>query len=427
MSRVALALLVALLPLGASAAVRVHLVGGGTIVGETAWEDGESLRVETADGVVGIPRSSVARVETIESSTPDSRPRKAAAPTRGPAVEERRPGIVELAEAVAALESRDFDRAAALFHRAIERAPERPGPRVGYALSEIARGRDPMALAVVLDGLVLAPDDPELLEVLGDLRNREERVDDALRAWRRAFERAPQDRLREKIEKGERELEAGRDYAYAASAHFTIRHEGDLDRELSSAVVDALETLWTDLTGEFRHAPSQAVTVILYPDRAFRDVTQAPEEVGGIYDGKIRVPLGGKRRLDPALESVLAHELTHAIVHSKTRGHCPRWLHEGLAQRAEGRKLTRAQVESVRTSLRGGDPADWDARAFSYPASLALVLWLEEERGFSAVVSLLDRLGEGLDLDRAFESVFASTYAETSRRWARALETGAAR
>lgn len=405
---------------GSTAAVRVHFVAGGTMTADRAWAEGGNLILETETGRIGIPLDLVARVENVDAPAASAVATKPAPPKPPPVDDE--PSPVE--EAAHALRAGDADRAATLFHRALTERPERLDVRIGYALSEVARGRDPVALAAVLDGLVLHPRDPSLLEILGDLRDREERVEDALRAWREAGARAPDPRLTEKIARAERELAAGRDYAFAATAHFTVRHEGDLDPDFAGAILDFLEERWGDLTSAFRHAPSQPVTVILYPERTFRDVTQAPDDVGGLYDGKVRVPLGGVTRLDPALARVLSHELTHAIVHSKTRGKAPRWLHEGLAQWAEPRPLTRAQTAEVRERVRSGDPSDWDRRAFSYPAALSLVRWIEAERGFSTLVSLLDRLGEGVSEDDAFSAVYGQGYADLCRRWADSLERG---
>ena len=68
----------------------------------------------------------------------------------------------------------------------------------------MALGEDAMALSVVLEALAWTPDQPSLLEILGDLRNREEKVDAALRAWRDAFRQTPLDRIAEKIEEADR-------------------------------------------------------------------------------------------------------------------------------------------------------------------------------------------------------------------------------
>jgi hypothetical protein len=181
------------------------------------------------------------------------------------------------------------------------------------------------------------------------------------------------------------------------------------------------------LSDRFRHAPPQPITVQLYPEQQFRDVTQSPDWVGGLYDGKIRVPLGGLNRLHRRAQEVLTHELTHAVVHSKTRGNCPRWLHEGLAQIAEDRPLPRSQREAIAGRLAAGNPAAWDSEGFSYPMALSLTRYLESRQGFDAVVYLLQLLGEGASLDGALRTVYGQDYAELCREWARAVREEAGR
>lgn len=407
----------------AARADRVHLHSGSTLEARRSWIEGDTIFLETDDGTIGLPRSVVARVERTGDppSPPPRRPAAASAPTKAERPKTS-PEPAKLDEAIAALASREFDRASILFWEILRDAPDSSDARAGYAIAEIRLGREAMALAAVLDGLAAHPDDPQLLEILGDLRNAEENVPDALGSWRRAFQIAPNDRLREKILKAERELAAGRDYAFTAAAHFNVRHEGDLDDAVADAVVDFLEEAYREQTGRYRHAPSQPVTVLLYPKRQFHDVTQAGDDVAGLYDGKIRVPLGGlDRRLSSESRSVLAHELSHAIVQSKTRGNCPRWLQEGLAQIAENRPLTRAQRAAVAASLREIPPGEWPERAFSYPAALAFTRWLESERGFDGLVAVLDRLSDGDPLEAALQAVYADDLGALSRRWAASL------
>ena len=159
----------------------------------------------------------------------------------------------------------------------------------------------------------------------------------------------------------------------------------------------------------------------LFPTRAFREVTQSPDWVGGLYDGKIRVPLGGLESLTRRAKQVLSHELTHAVIHSKSRGNCPRWLHEGLAQRAENKRLTPERRREIAEQLAGRDASDWDEERFSYPMALSLTRYLESRWGFDTLVSLLDLLGEGEELDSALRRFYGEDYAAICRRWKREL------
>jgi len=408
---------------------RLHLEGGGHVDAESWWLDGSWIRYESTSGTVGIPRSMVVRIDPgAHAATPDplaGGSRRNLAPSPGL---ERRAEVEQLLrDGREALQGRRFERASSLYYRAIQAWPELSVARVGYALAEMAQGNDARALSAVLDGLSLDPERSELHEIKGDLLDRDERVEDALDSWRQAFELAPNDRLREKILKAERDLQASRGYDYSTTPHFTVRYDGELDVELATAVMDYLEQQYWVLSDHFAHAPAQPITVMLYPSRKFREVTQSPEWVGGLYDGKIRVPLGGLNRLDPAARAVLVHELTHAVVHSKTRGNCPRWLHEGLAQVAEDKTISAAQRQQITRRLSTGEAVSWEGAGFSYALALSLTRFLESRGGPRTLVQLLDQLAEGKTLDQGLTHLFGEDYSALSRRWAEAVRTDAAR
>jgi tetratricopeptide (TPR) repeat protein len=426
-----------LVAIPAARADLLHLQGGGVIAADHWWIEGETLHVESAGGSVGLPRTMLVSVETVAPvaprepsagtasppAKPPASPLAAAPPLFPPTQRAVSETAVKMAEGNAALAARDYERAALLFHDVVDEQPDAPGPRVGYALAEMALGRDASALPVVLDGLVRDPGAADLHEVLGSLRDREERVDDALASWREAFRLAPSDRVREKIMKAERELAAGRDYEYSAAAHFTLRYDGALDQDLVASLTDFLEDSFRSLTQLYRHAPAQPITVLLYPQQAFRDVTRAGHEIAGLFDGKIRVPLGGLTTLHLEARRVLLHELTHAIIQSKTHGNCPRWLNEGLAQVAEPRSLRRADIAKLARNVRADDPSTWPDKAFTYPAGLSLTRFLEARRGFDILVRLLDRLGDGDTPDAAFSAEYGASYAELAAAWAESLHS----
>lgn len=426
----------------AARADRIHLEGGGVVEADSWAEEGDRLRIEGPAGSIRIPKSIVVRIEAappVERASggkprsegiaglpaPGSRPsfRRASGRREKDDGEQRLERL--FVEGRRALAARDYEQAAACFQEAISVEPASTSARTGYAVAVMALGRDQMALPVVLDGLALDPASADLHELLGDLRDREERVDLAQEAWREAFRLFPNDRLRSKIERAARELAAGRDFAFSAAAHFNLRYEGTLDRSLAADVLDYLEDRYAELSGQFRHAPEQPITVILYPALQFRNVTRAGEGVGGVYDGKIRVPLGGLSRLEERARRVLVHELAHAFVQSKTRGNCPRWLHEGIAQRFEGRPLTRADAAKVQSLLGATAAENWESRGFSYPAALSLTAFLESLRGWDGLLELLDRLGRGEAAGAALDAVYGAPYDELCRRWAAEVSAGA--
>lgn len=409
----------------------IHLHNGREIPADRWWIDGDTLHYESGAGTVGIPRSAVKRIEeTGSSGSPSIAPSPSAAPRQeAPSYTEEEVDKLKklLDEGREALQSRDFEAAASSFMTALRQRPEVSPARVGYAISMIAMNRDSLALSIVLEGLAFDPGNAQLHEILGDLRDREERVADAVSSWRDAFRIDPNDRLREKITKGERELQAGRYYKFTTSPHFNVRYGDDLEPALGAAVTDRLEEQFWEVTGRLRHSPEQPITVLLYPERQFRDVTQAPGNVAGLFDGKIRVPLGGIDSIDRRAAALLIHELTHAVVHSKTRGNCPRWLHEGLAQVFEERAFTRTSRRKVLTMLEGISPSRWESRGFSYAAAYSLTLHLQERGGFDSLVRVLERLEQGDDIDAALRYVYSEGYERLCRSWAEALQKESSR
>jgi len=421
-------LLAAGLPL--AAAERLHLDSGGHIDVERYWVAGSTLLYEASGGTVGIPRSMVVRIEKLPERPPSPRapgPERAPAASRGMDPPTEAALREDLREAHEALERREYEEAAAGFLALLDRNPKLYTARVGYAVSQIGLDHDGLALSIVLDGISREPERPELYVLLGQLRYREDRLEDARRAFSRAFELAPTDELRDLLIKVERELHASRSYDLSSSAHFNLRYDGSVDLDLARAMLDHLEQQYWTVTDLLRHTPSQPISVQLLTREQFRDVTQAPDWAGGIYDGKIRLPLGGLSRLTPDAKRVLVHELTHAVIHSKSRGAAPRWLHEGVAQMAEGRKVLPSETAAIAKELEGLPPERLADLPFSYPRSLSLVQYLAGRSGFDSLVEVLDRIGRGADPERALREVYGQGYAALAQAWTRALEQDRAR
>src|SRR5207302_2235365 len=125
------------------------------------------------------------------------------------------------------------------------------------------------------------------------------------------------------------------------SLHFTLHYQGDrTSASLQSQILASLENHYQDIARQLGYEPSANIIVILYTQKEFMDITEAPSWAGALNDGKLRIPIGGLTAMDPELERSLKHELTHSFLNSLGRGRCPVWLNEGLAQIMEPRSAS---------------------------------------------------------------------------------------
>src|SRR5213079_2149161 len=109
------------------------------------------------------------------------------------------------------------------------------------------------------------------------------------------------------------------------------------------------------------------------------------------------------------------HELAHAFIDSKTASHCPRWLHEGLAQRVEPQSASGLAgslvAEKADEAALGG--------SFTYGSALSFVEFLEARYGEERMNILLDRLATEPRVDEAMQWAFGPSYADLVAEWGR--------
>jgi hypothetical protein len=116
------------------------------------------------------------------------------------------------------------------------------------------------------------------------------------------------------------------------------------------------------------------------------------------------------------LRPTLAHELAHLALASGS-GRMPRFLDEGLAMWAEGRRLSRAERTSLERRARGGDlpaladleagfPAHAEEAHAAYLQSLGFVEWLEAAAGPEGIAAFVRRVDAGEPWEAAFERAF---------------------
>lgn len=430
----------------------VRLRNGGLIEADSWRYQDDLLVVRQKGGTIVIPRHEVVRIDPSRpggGSAPGSvaAPEMTAVAEAGPvsdgdltrvageirrriqdyplarAENTRRLVNVLSRMAAAAFRERRFDEALTSLREAQSLAPHDHDIQEGLAATHMALGQDRQARAVLDRAILDHPESPDLLTLIGDLHYGQEQPGEALAAWQKAYALRPDPVLQARIQKLEREEAVEGHYRRSEAVHFTLRYDGErTDPDLEMAILEYLEGEFWNLARRFDYEPPQPIVVIVYPQRQFHEATLAQANVAGLYDGKIRVPIGGLRRLSDEARKVLIHELAHAFVAGKTGFTAPRWLQEGIAQMVEGLTTQEGTGEALARAYRGLDDKSRWGKEFTYPSALSFVEFVVNREGFYRLVDVLEAMGRGADIETAFREATRSSLAEFHEFWGRSLE-----
>lgn len=208
--------------------------------------------------------------------------------------------------------------------------------------------------------------------------------------------------LAELSRKVAREREYEEKMSTSVGGIFKVSFDGEANEQLGDQVREALEEAYIEVGRRFDQYPAGPIPVILYSAEDFRSMTGAPEWSGGLYDGKIRVPVGGLAGLTPALRNVLFHEYTHLLIAQRAGRRVPRWLNEGLAEAValgeqHGHAVSVAPLEpllsldQLERALTATNSAEVER---AYRQAYLQVSFLLERCGWSEMLLLLDRLAK---------------------------------
>ncbi len=218
------------------------------------------------------------------------------------------------------------------------------------------------------------------------------------------------------IEKIRRELSVEKTMDRNYSSKFVISYDAEMRSHLAGDILSTLEDAYSNVGRDLSTFPPSRITVILYTKKDYKTVTAGPDWSGGLYDGKIRLPVGGAQELNEQLKGVLFHEYTHVVVQEITHGNCPTWLNEGLAE-IEGRKLFNHPMSDLGKAAKSGNYLSFDNlekgftaldnknASLAYQQSYSLVNFMVTSYGWPKVTELLKRLGTGERIDEAAKKV----------------------
>jgi tetratricopeptide (TPR) repeat protein len=294
------------------------------------------------------------------------------------------------------------------------------GDSAGAAVAwEQALGLDPSRADVAL-GLATA---------LAELDQRDRALDALFRVRDAGHANAAVETL---IERLSREVDAEWDFVRVETDHFHLDFDATVAAETVDFIAGALDEAYGDVAarlGVFLDEPARAV---LYPDANFHTLTQTPDWTKGVFDGRIKIPLGGLEVGDAGLPAVLRHEYAHHVIAALSRGRCPVWMNEGLAMWAEelaDERLYWAEERIVGAAitpfaqLQASFSRLSEARAeIAYAQSYLAVRQLADDSGIAAAVDLLRRLGDGAPFPEAFRAVYRMDLETFERGFRAALE-----
>jgi tetratricopeptide (TPR) repeat protein len=318
-----------------------------------------------------------------------------------------------------AIKERRYGDAKDAFTEAAKLEPNEPSLLLGGGFAAFMLGETNNAREWLERALTLSPRLTEASLLLGELQYRQGQVADAINTYERALPYAArQEDLQAKLDEWRRESRLHDRFYQAQGAHFRVLFEGPADEALARRAVEMLEDAYWRVGSALTTYPSGTVTVVLYTLEQFHDITRSPAWAGGVYDGRIKVPMRGALEQPADLERVLAHEFVHAVVASIAGRTVPTWINEGLATLLEpgGRDWTNECLAKTDIRLphkrlhQGFSALAADDALLAYAQSAAAVQKMIDLRGMPAVVLLLRDLARGAAFENAFQQTIAMRY-----------------
>jgi len=305
-----------------------------------------------------------------------------------------------------ALNRNEPARASALFIDELKRHPDDAGLHFGAGSAAYAAGRQDTALESLRKAVELDSRFVEAWTMLADIAYERGKSELAMASLEKAAALRPRDRrIAETLEHWRRESSTHGSYLERPTGHFRILYEGVRQQAIGDRVARVLEREYQRISRTLQTFPGEPISVMLYTNREFQDLTRAPSWAAGSYDGRIRVAVGGNTS-EGEIDRVITHELVHAVIASA--GRIPAWLNEGLATYLESSDPAWATAALRRSAaimpladlVRGFSGFDEQQAVVAYAESAVAAEVLIAQLG-SNLGPFLEMVGHGSSIDQA--------------------------
>ncbi len=137
--------------------------------------------------------------------------------------------------------------------------------------------------------------------------------------------------------------------ARSEGSRFTLLYEGEtLPAPAARKLMDEFEREVNRISFELGCRVTDRLQVIVQSRDNYRGAIGVKKWTGGHYDGRIHIAVPPGGAVDDYVRETFSHEFSHACLARK--GQWPIWLHEGLAQRLEGRRLASNAIDRLKTA-----------------------------------------------------------------------------
>jgi len=309
-----------------------------------------------------------------------------------------------------ALANGQHKTAADIFRQALASDPNNAELHLGAATAAYADRRDDDAKGEVDRALALDAKLAPARQLLGLVLHRRGDLLGAIRVYESLVTNAGADKaIQATLDRWHREFDLQLRMQQTFGDHFAVSFEGPAEEALAAKAVTSLSQALDRICAVLNTYPTRTIPVVLYTSEQFTDITRAPSWAAGAYDGAIRVPVRGALDEEGELDRVLAHELTHALVHTLAASAIPMWLNEGLATALESPSLdwaretvAHARPVSLAVLNRSFSRLTGGQAKLAYATSALAVQQMIEDAGGIAVANLIHDLGDGVDFETAF-------------------------
>ncbi len=317
------------------------------------------------------------------------------------------------AHAQALLAAREFRNAQVAALEALElvASSER---RYLLALIHVRASQDEQARPYLDTLLAAEPAHVRGLELLGWIDYRSNRTAAAIESWRAIPEAERSAALRRRLTKAEQDLAIEHSFHGWETTHFNIRSDAAVPDPLPKLVGDALEDAYTSIGYDLGVYPERVISVLIYTTEDFEELARV-EWARGLYDGKIRLAVGGLDENDrDDLAKLLRHEYAHVLLHELTP-RVPAWVHEGIASWLDGTSVdgAKGRLRAARKIPRLRDLygsftaiADAGAARLAYDLCLVTVDTIVARWGAVRMVDWVRAMATAADAEEAFALTF---------------------